>query len=162
MITQNRLKEVLDYNPITGIFIRKIRINKVKAGSIAGTKTAQGYLSVSIDGRPYLLHRLVILFMTGSFPEKQVDHINGIRTDNRWMNIRNVSVQENSFNRVPNKNRELQVKNVYWIPKLKRYRVKMKINKITTHFGYYDDLELAELVAKEAQQKYHGVYARNI
>jgi len=102
-LTQKRLKDVLDYNKNTGIFIRKIASsNRCKVGDIVGSLNTDGYLTVHIDGKSYSLHRLAFLYMTGFFPENNVDHINRNRADNTWENLRSASYIENNHNRCDN------------------------------------------------------------
>lgn len=86
MLTQKRLREVLHYDPQTGIFTF---VKGRRKGKIAGAQhDARGLLKVSIDNRRYLLHRLAWLWMTGALPRWNVEHINGDRSDNRWANLR--------------------------------------------------------------------------
>ena len=88
MITQKRLKELLHYNPDTGIFTRKIKTsNRINIGDVAGGKDLDGYLTVSLDGSRYRTHRLVFLHITGSIPEF-VDHIDHNRQNNLFSNLR--------------------------------------------------------------------------
>lgn len=150
------IKEALTYDPISGVLYFKDTGLPIKTHN-----TCQGYFGVSYDGVSYLAHRLIFLLVDGTLPEKDVDHINGIKTDNRFSNLRKVTRQQNTFNRSKNLNKDLP-KNVYLHKPSGRYQVKMKINKETRHFGYYDDLELAEFVAQEVQAKYHGEYARKV
>jgi hypothetical protein len=153
-MNQEELKKIVEYDPDTGIFTRD--------GRILGTKTAQGYLTATIKSKPYLLHRLAFIFMNDKLPKGQCDHVNGTRTDNRWCNLREVTCQQNMFNKRSNLNREENMKNVYWIPKLNRYRVKVKVNGETRHYGYFDKLEDAIHQAKEVQKVLHGFYARGV
>ena len=92
MLTQKRLKEILSYNPGTGVFIR------ISTGKQVGTRRPDGYLRVMIDGKDYYLHRLAFMYMAGSFPENHADHINHIRDDNKWSNLQDVTAHENSLN----------------------------------------------------------------
>ena len=86
MISQGELKEVLEYNPDTGVFIwRKPNGNRVKVGNVAGNKSVNGYIRIKIK-KEYLAHRLAYLYMIGNFPENDIDHINHIKDDNRWVN----------------------------------------------------------------------------
>lgn len=87
MITQQRLKELFEYTPDTGLFIRKIRVGNQIAGNIAGSLKKDGYVYIKIDSKPYKAHRLAFLYMEGYMPE-EVDHINRDCSDNRWCNLR--------------------------------------------------------------------------
>ncbi len=87
-VTQKRLKELLHYDPETGIFRWTYRDNRWRrVGGTAGTNKT-GYLVIYIDGLQYGAHRLAVLYMTGRFPPDEVDHKNGKRSDNRWENLR--------------------------------------------------------------------------
>ncbi len=90
MLTQKRLKEVLDYDRTTGIFRWRKRISiRITVGSEAGQRN-RGYVLINIDGKRYRAHRLAWLYVTGSFPRYEIDHINGIRDENRFCNLRDV------------------------------------------------------------------------
>jgi hypothetical protein len=98
---QKRLKEILHYDPLTGICTRKTATAlRHKVGETVGVKTSKGrYLKCGIDNKEYLLHRLIILYMTGSMPIGfQVDHINHNGLDNKWSNLRIVQRQKNQQN----------------------------------------------------------------
>lgn len=109
-LTAERLRELLHYDPETGVFTRRIPCggkdgNKFKPGSVVGSRTALGYLETQLDGARGLMHRLAVLYMTGRWPVDQVDHLNGLRADNRWLNLREVDNRTNIENRRrPNKN----------------------------------------------------------
>lgn len=92
MITQAELKELLDYDPETGIFRwNDTRNGKVKIGDIAGWVDQKGYIQIKLCGSCYRAHRLAFLYMDGYFPEHQVDHLDGIRDSNKWRNLRHVT-----------------------------------------------------------------------
>lgn len=104
MITQEELKETIIYDPSTGIFRWNKRISQaIKKGEIAGALGCNGYLRIKINHKPYMAHRLAFLYMSGKYPEGEVDHINNIRSDNRWSNLRDVSHRVNSQNRIDSK-----------------------------------------------------------
>ena len=88
MITQSELKELLNYDPATGVFTWLVSRGRVKASSVAGHVHSRGYIVIMVDGRRHLAHRLAFVYMTGTFPDDQVDHINEIKADNRWINLR--------------------------------------------------------------------------
>lgn len=95
-MTQDELKARLHYDPETGVFTWKERAdgyarsaywNSAYAGKPAGCINKVGYLKLVINDKQYLGHRMAFLYMTGRMPE-EVDHINGVRSDNRWANLR--------------------------------------------------------------------------
>lgn len=106
MLTHGRLCELLTYNNVTGEFTRKVDVvlpngrTLALAGSLAGGRNSIGYWRVTIDGKAYNGHRLAWLYMTGAFPDKplEVDHINGVRSDNRRENLRACARCENLWN----------------------------------------------------------------
>lgn len=113
MITQARLKELLNYDPETGIFTRlTYGKGNFYIGSVAGGRTKNRYIAINLDKKIYLAHRLAHLYMTGKLPKDQIDHINNIRDDNRWCNLREATRAENMTNRGPNKNSKTNVKGV--------------------------------------------------
>lgn len=98
MLNQVRIKEVLLYDPDTGVFTRRNKQSGVSKGAISGSRTNEGYLVTSIDCKLYSCHRLAWLYITGDWPTGQIDHINGDRSDNRFCNLRDVSRQQNTEN----------------------------------------------------------------
>lgn len=114
MLTKERLQELLIYNTVTGIFTWKVnRRGTAKAGTVAGRPNNKGYIDISIDGKRYKAHRLAWLYITGSWPENQIDHINRIRDDNRLANLRDVTQSENLRNCGVSKSTASGIKNVY-------------------------------------------------
>lgn len=101
MLTQSILKDKLDYNPDSGLFYWLPRPRSTRKNPIAGCRMLNGYITIRVNKKAYLAHRLAFLFMEGSFPEQQVDHINRDRSDNRWCNLRKSSPSENNQNRTP-------------------------------------------------------------
>lgn len=97
MLTQARLKEVLAYNPDTGVFSWLIGQGKARVGKQAGC--VQRYRTINIDGKPYKAHRLAWLYVHGVWPEHQIDHINGEKDDNRISNLRDITMHGNMQNR---------------------------------------------------------------
>jgi len=77
-ITYQRLVELFEYDPSTGLFKRLIKVNRANIGDIPNSIDSRGYCKIKIDGNTYYAHRLVWLYMTGKYPTKQIDHINRI------------------------------------------------------------------------------------
>lgn len=99
MLTQKRLREVLHYDPSTGIFTWIIATSdRLKVNTIAGSLRKSGYRNLQVDKKLYLAHRLAFLYMVGYIP-KYVDHINGDPSDNSWENLRECSLKQNQYNR---------------------------------------------------------------
>lgn len=122
MLTQTRLKEVLAYTPGTGTFRWRVaNSNRIKVGDVAGTPHNEGYIHIRIDGKRYLAHRLAWLYMTGEWPEYQIDHRDGIRNNNWFSNLRVATNAQNSENR---KN----VKGYSWHKNSKCWRVRITLN----------------------------------
>ena len=100
MITQLLLQILLDYNPISGIFTRKVRTsNRIKVGDQSGSLDKAGYLCIRVNGKSYKAHRLAWLYVSGNLPTGEIDHINGDKADNRIVNLRDVTKSVNQQNR---------------------------------------------------------------
>jgi len=98
-LTQEELKRFLHYDPETGHFTWKVvTANRVKKGAVAGHNDVHGYISISLHSVRYRAHRLAWMYITGEWPEDQIDHINRIRNDNRFCNIRAVTQRQNMAN----------------------------------------------------------------
>jgi hypothetical protein len=102
-LTQERLKEILHYDPETGMWtwIKERKYMNILVGSIAGTVKSNGYLYIGIDRKQYRASRLAFLYMTGKLPPDEVDHKNRVRLYNRWSNLRLVTHSENQQNKGP-------------------------------------------------------------
>lgn len=98
-LTQEALKRLLSYEPETGHFRWRINKPNMPAGSIAGTLHKRGYLRIGVLGAIYRAHRLAWFYVHGAWPARDIDHMNGIRTDNRLANLREATPLENAHNR---------------------------------------------------------------
>ena len=98
-LTQNRLKELLHYDAESGIFTRLTRAGREHIGSVAGrVPNIDGYKSIMLEGSRYQAHRLAWLYVTGAWPEGDIDHINGNKVDNMISNLRDVTRSVNMEN----------------------------------------------------------------
>ena len=151
MITQSRLKEVLAYDFESGVFTWKVSRNGIRDNKVAGAKNKHGYIYIQIDTKLHLAHRLAFVYMTGDFPENQTDHINGVRNDNRWRNLRPVTRSENLRNQAKAKNNRSGITGVSWEKRAGKWRAKIMANGKQKHIGYFDNLFEAVAARKSAE-----------
>ena len=161
LLTQEYLKSILDYDLDTGVFTWKVnKSQSTKAGDVAGW-VCDGYRGIEINNKGYKAHRLAWLYVYGEMPKNLIDHIDNNRSNNRISNLREATYQSNSENYKTPKTNKSGVKNVSWYKNLNKWVVSMSIKKTKKTIGYFDDLELAELVAVEARNKYRGEFANH-
>lgn len=132
--------------------------NKTPIGSLAGTISKRGYVHIQYMRKIYKAHRLIYLMFHGETFDV-IDHVNGNTSDNRIENLRVASTSENQRNAKIRKDNSSGVKNVSWHKRIGKWGVQLNIDKKIKHFGYYEDLELAELIAMEARNKFHNNFA---
>jgi len=154
-LTIKELHNALDYNPETGIFIWKIRpANCVHLGDVAGRKKIVTYIDIRLFGRIYLAHRLAWFYMYGKWPTKSIDHINGIKIDNRIFNLREVTVAENAQNRhSPNITNTSGCMGVHY--HANRWVAQISVNNKRTNLGRFISKEDANIAYKIAKGKFH-------
>src|ERR1700732_3139945 len=110
-LTAEQLRTVLDYDPETGVFRWRWRgdvpryVNSRDAGKVAGwtSRESTGHMKVTLNGGSYFLHRIAWLYMTGTWPQFEVDHIDGNPSNNAWANLRDATHRQNSHNMRPRK-----------------------------------------------------------
>lgn len=154
-LDQLELQSLFDYKD--GSLIWKCKNTK---GKVAGTLRPQGYTVVEINSRPIMAHWIVWVMHNGSF-DGQIDHIDGNRSNNRIENLRIVTRTQNQWNRKVSSNNKVGIKGVRLRKDSNKYEVRIAVNKRRLILGSYEDLELAELVAFMAREKYHGAYAKH-
>lgn len=162
MLTQERLKQLLSYDPETGLWTRLITIGGEKAGSVVTNKNGNGYIHFSIDRAKYLGHRLAWLYMTGEWPVGEIDHKDRDRANNRWSNLREATKSQNRANgEVPASN-ILGVKGVYLLkrPLTNPYRARIKVAGRYIHLGCFPTVEAASAAYAAAAQLHFGEFAR--
>jgi hypothetical protein len=158
MLTQERLKELLDYDPETGVFTRKVRTtSKIHVGDAAGGLDSKGYLLIRVDGKRYIAHRLAWLYIHGCWPDKDLDHINRIKTDNRIGNLREVTKAQNQWNTSSYKNNTSGYPGVSWHRKDKKWRARISIHGKYMFLGNYATPEAAYVAYMEAKEQIHRI-----
>lgn len=154
MISQDELFEWLSYNPETGLFVWKKRpSNRVKIGDVAGSKMTIGYTSISIKNQSFTAHRLAWYYMTGDIPDMEIDHINMIKDDNRWVNLRIATKKQNTENRVIINSNTSGHTGVYWVGRYEKWSAKIVHNGKQIHLGYFHDkIDAAKARAKAEKE----------
>ena len=156
MLTQARLKKVLNYNELTGIFTWKVaKARRIKTGDIAGNLAQQGYSRIVLDGKLYYSHRLAWFYVHGEWPKDQIDHINQSRTDNRIVNLREVTGAENNKNQSLSKSNKSGSIGVYWQKARNKWIAQININGKVKYLGLFSDKEDAIEARQAANIKYN-------
>ncbi len=118
------------YDGETGQFYWKVRpAYKIKIGDRAGNLNPNGYVTIKLGGKQVYAHRLAYLIRTGKWPEKEIDHINGDRSDNRWSNLRVANHSQNQMNKPMQSNNSSGHKGVTWNAKDKRWVAQIQADK---------------------------------
>lgn len=161
MLTAERLRAVLAYDPDTGQFTRLIDANnRCPSGSKVGTSGTNGYVLISVDNCRYKAHRLAWLWMTGAWPEADVDHINGLTSDNRWVNLRAATRSQNGANSRKSRNKTIGYKGVYWLPREGKWMAQISPFGRRITIGRFDTAEEARDAYLDKAREFWGEFAR--
>jgi hypothetical protein len=114
MMDKDLVRRLFDYDPESGAFTHRIGGGRRKAGDLAGHIDRLGYVIIGGAKKHYLAHRLAFMWMNGRWPESQVDHIDGNRSNNAWTNLRDVSPQGNNRNKRMHRNNKSGRIGVHW------------------------------------------------
>ena len=159
MLEYREALELFRYDYETGALYWRRRVsNHVPKTLEAGTQrksNSDGYLNVSVHGRVYPVHRVVMLMCYGFYGEGlEVDHINHVRNDNRLVNLRFVTRGENLKNKALSSKNTSGVTGVYFLKARKKYIAQIKVNRKAIHLGMFDTLEGAAEARRQADRKY--------
>lgn len=162
--------QMLEYCPNTGnLYWKKVNPHyKVKIEDVAGCiaksagkgKTPRYYIRVVYKKTPLLGHRLCWLIHYGYLTE-MIDHVDGSPVNNKLVNLRSCTNQENGFNRGKNKNNSSGYKGVSYNKDRKKFQAKIHINGKGISLGYFNDAKDAHNAYIEASKKHHGVFFRS-
>lgn len=156
ILTQERLKELLHYDPETGIFTRNTTVGGSIKGTKTGSKAANGYLLIRVDRVLHYAHRLAWLYMTGQWPVKFIDHINTIKIDNRFANLRQADKSQNMQNQIkPIKSNTSGFLGVTWHKAARKWAARIQINNLYINLGLFTDPSVAHHAYLEAKRKLH-------
>lgn len=156
-LTQKRLMEVLEYNECDGLFRRRVAVSNTKVGDVAGTPDRKGYTIIRVDAVMYRAHRLAFLYMTGGWPAEQVDHVNRVKSDNRWVNLRCADANVNAQNHVsPRSDNKAGYRGVCWRKSSKCFVAQIQRDGKRKCLGYFKSAEEAYAAYCRAREKYHS------
>lgn len=155
-LTQARLKELLHYDPETGVFTWAAKAGSARPGRPAsGFTNKYGYKLIRIGRQGYAQHRLAWLYMVGEWPEAQVDHVNGQRSDNRWQNLREATDAQNRQNMAKKTGTKSTLQGVTWYPRDRCWMSRITVNYRAHFLGYYQTEAEAHQAYLAAKAKLH-------
>ena len=154
-LTQHQVHSLLSYDRESGVFTWRVSPSPfIKAGTVAGCPDRDNYLRIRINGKKLAAHRLAWLYVQGHMPEVHIDHINGIRTDNRFVNLREATNAENGQNQVrPRSNNTTGYLGVS--RSHRRFRAEIAHRGKRIKLGYFDSPEEAHEAYKKAKREVH-------
>ncbi len=158
-LTAERLRELLDYNPDAGVFTRRLAVGRnggKRIGALCGNTKQNGYRYITIDRQTFREHRVVFLHVYGDWPSGQVDHINGIKTDNRLANLRIVTQTVNQQNqRRAKANNKLGLLGVTLDKRYGTFQASIRHSGKKMHLGSFQTKELAHAAYLNAKRRFH-------
>lgn len=161
-ISHERLKQLLNYDGQTGVFTWRInRGGGAKAGARAGNlRTSDGYIQIKVQHRLWLAHVLAVFWTTGTAPESQVDHVNGIRSDNRIENLRAATKRQNIFNQGVRSDNKSGMKGVCWLKRNRKWRAQIQADGKKFHVGLFDTVAEASAAYELKASELFGEFKR--
>ena len=161
MLTQQRLFEVIHYEPLTGgMHWIKTVSNRAPAGSEIKGTTFRGYKRVRIDGKLYLAHRIAYFYVTGVWPE-QIDHKDNDPSNITFDNLRPATGFDNQKNMKLSRRNKSGTKGVFWDKSRQCWAAKLMSNRVSVLNKRFDTREEAEIAVIAARKAHHGEFANN-
>jgi len=154
-VNQERVKELLEYNEVTGLFIWKVKpCRGIKIGTTAGGIKIEGYCRIKLDGKFYYAHRLAFLYIVGRWPSPEIDHIDGNRSNNSWRNLREATSSINKQNRrVVRKDSESGL--IGAMKNKKGFMARIGVNGAKRYIGTFPSASEANAAYITAKRKLH-------
>lgn len=151
------IEDVFDYDPETGWFTNKFSRGRAKADERAGSPSGHGYRKITFNYIKHYEHHLAWLFVYGEYPG-EIDHINGIRDDNRIANLRLCTHAQNCYN-TQRSTGESGLLGAYLDKRTLKWYSKIQLGNQVTYLGSYETAEEAHLAFVEATTLCHGEFA---
>lgn len=158
-MTYNLIKELFDYNEETGLLTSRVnRGSRVRIGDEVGYRNPNGYRVAEINKKPYRVHRIIWLWMTGAWPKLEIDHINGTRDDNRWCNLREATSSQNGRNRTRlGSNNTSGQRNIYWYKAYEKWKV-FVVRGGKVYGGYHENMDDAIAERDSLLRRFDGEF----
>lgn len=160
-LSQARLKEVLRYSPIVGVFEWRVAGRRIRPGFLAGGPIGDGYIGITVDGRRYPVHVLAWLYMTGEMPSVLIDHIDGDKSNNAFGNLRLATHSQNSCNARVNAANKSGVKGVFFVKSSGKWRARLRKAGEVVFDKCFDSIEDARDAITAARSAIHGEFANH-
>ncbi len=156
ILTAEILRELVHYDPETGVMVwLKKLAAKQYVGDVVGCLNENGYIYTKIARKAYKLHRLIWLYMTGKWPEHEVDHEDRNRSNNRWRNLRAATRKQNQENRTPRHDSTSGVTGVLWSVRDQAWRATICVDGRKKHLGTRKVLDDAIALRLAASRQHH-------
>ncbi len=157
-LTAQRLRELLHYDPETGIFYAKKRRGPLSVGKSSGTITPDGYVQISLHRSLYLAHRLAWLYVFGEFPSQQIDHKDRDGTNNRIENLRLATGSQNNYNKPKRADNTSGHRGVCYVKRSGLWEAKTKVNGKRKSLGRYKTPQEAGFAYEQFAKANHGEF----
>lgn len=177
--TAEFFRQILDYDPETGIFKWRQRSSEMFkdhgrgkssgncarwngrfAGQVIRKKNADGYIQICIMGKFYMASRIAWLIMTGKWPSHEIDHVNCDPSDNRFCNLREATRSLNCANRRAWRNNVSRRKGVSWHKVTGKWAARICVNGKQRHIGLFETAEAAAAAYSKAAKASFGEFAK--
>lgn len=160
LLTAERLRELMDYDPGTGLFRWRVRRVGVRFDKSPGRPAGNGYTQITVAGETHLAHRLAWLYMTGEWPKAQIDHIDGNRANNALINLRECSARQNHWNKRTLGNNKSGLKGAWYDKRDKCWQSAIVVNGVWRRIGRFRTPEEAHAAYCRAAAENFGEFAR--
>lgn len=158
--TPERVRELLDYDPVTGAVLWRNTGRGRRLDRRAGHMAEDGYLYIWIDGKNHTAGRLAWIYVTGESPSGEIDHRNGRPSENWFNNLRDATHAQNMKNMKCHSDNSSGRKGVYWDKEKQKWRVQISANGDRRFLGYFTDIDEASAIHQKESQRLFGEFAR--